>query len=85
MFYVYILASLARERFYIGYSEDPDQRLVEHNVVKVKSTRPYRPWERVHLECYATETEARRRERYLKRMKNRDHIKKLIELNDYNW
>jgi putative endonuclease len=38
MYYVYILKSLKRDRYYIGYSEFPERRLQEHNSGKVKFT-----------------------------------------------
>ena len=78
MFYVYILESMKNGRFYIGYSDDPHRRLTEHNAGKVKSTRSYRPWKKVYTECYPTEAEAMRRERYLKSMKSHTFIRNLI-------
>ncbi len=78
MFYVYILESEPSGRFYIGYSESPDRRLVEHNSGKVKSTRPYRPWKKIYTEEFPTEIEAIRREREIKSKKSRLYILKLI-------
>ncbi len=78
MFYVYILESELNGRFYIGYSESPDRRLIEHNSGKVKSTRPYRPWKKVYSEQFSTEIEAIRREREIKSQKSRIYILKLI-------
>ena len=66
MFKVYILESEKSGRFYIGYSEDADRRLVDHNSRKVKSTRPYRPWMKVYEESCATEADAISRERHIK-------------------
>ena len=78
MFCVYILESEVNGRFYIGYSEQPDRRLLEHNSGKVKSTRPYRPWKKVYVEDFPTETEAMRREKVLNAKKTRLHILRLI-------
>jgi len=58
MFFVYILQSQTTGRFYIGYSENPDRRLTEHNSGKVKSTKPFRPWIKVYAESYPSEAEA---------------------------
>ena len=66
MYYVYILESEVNGRFYIGYSEQTDRRLLEHNSGKVKSTRPYRPWKKVYIEEFPTEIEAMSREKDLK-------------------
>ena len=62
MFYVYILQSESTGRFYVGYSESPERRLLEHNIGKVKSTRNYRPWIKIYQEEFSTEVEAVRRE-----------------------
>ncbi|MBL7866033.1 MAG: GIY-YIG nuclease family protein [Cyclobacteriaceae bacterium] len=78
MFYVYILESEKSGRYYIGYSADPDRRLLEHNLGKVKSTRNYRPWVKVYAEELDTELQAVRREREIKSQKSRSYIAKLI-------
>ena len=78
MFFVYILESVSSGRYYIGYSESPERRLVEHNSGKVKSTRPFRPWKKVYLEEHSTEVGAMRREKELKAKKSRLYLTKLI-------
>ncbi|MGE0586975.1 MAG: GIY-YIG nuclease family protein [Cyclobacteriaceae bacterium] len=78
MFYVYVLESEVNGRFYIGYSEQPDRRLAEHNSGKVKSTKPYRPWKKIYAEQFNSESEAMRRERELKAKKSRSYISRLI-------
>jgi putative endonuclease len=78
MFYVYILKSKIRGRFYIGYSENPDQRLVEHNSGKAPSTKPYRPWEKVYQEEFTSAVDALRREREIKSKKSKKYIEWLI-------
>jgi len=46
MYYVYILHSEQADRFYIGHSNDPERRLIEHNTTdQNKFTKKYRPWE----------------------------------------
>ncbi len=79
MFYVYILEAVQTKRFYIGYSENPERRLAEHNSGKVKSTRAFRPWTKVYTEAFGTEKEAIRREKQLKDMKSRSFLKALIK------
>jgi putative endonuclease len=78
MFFVYILQSETSGRFYIGYSQNPDRRLAEHNSGKVKSTKPFRPWIKVYVESYSTEALAMIREKALKAMKSRVYIQNLI-------
>ena len=80
MYYVYILKSESGARYYIGYSESPDRRLLEHNSGKVKSTRPFRPWIKVYQEIHKTETLAMKREKEIKLKKSRSYIEWLIKV-----
>ncbi len=43
-FYVYILYSESHDRFYIGQTEDAEQRIDRHNKGYEKATSPYIPW-----------------------------------------
>jgi putative endonuclease len=79
MFYVYILQSQLSGRYYIGYSEFPDQRLLQHNAGKVNSTRNHRPWKKVYQESFDSEIQAIRREREIKAMKSRIYINQLVD------
>ena len=78
MGYVYILKSLKNGRYYIGSSQDPDERLAFHNFGKVKSTQHLIPWKRVYLKRYNTITEAIKEEYRIKSMKSRRYIDHLI-------
>ncbi|WP_082911433.1 GIY-YIG nuclease family protein [Pedobacter psychrophilus] len=45
MFYLYILYSISSNKYYLGYSEDPERRLLEHNnSERVTYTSKHRPW-----------------------------------------
>ena len=66
MHYVYVLLSLKDNRFYTGYTEDMKQRLGEHRLGKVTSTRSRRPLELVYYEACLDQGDALHRERYLK-------------------
>ena len=79
MFYVYVLKSQVVDRFYVGYSEEPDRRLIDHNSGKVKSTRNYRPWRKIYQEEFETELLAIRRERCIKSMKSKKFIQELVD------
>jgi putative endonuclease len=78
MFHIYILQSQTTQRFYIGCAEDPQARLADHNRGQTQSTRNRGPWTIVHIEEYATLSEARRRERQLKSWKSHRSIAELI-------
>ncbi len=66
MYYVYVLKSLKDTQGYIGSTNDLKRRLSEHNEGRVSSTKPRRPLNLVYYEAYASETDARYREKALK-------------------
>jgi len=66
MYYVYIIYSKRFDRYYIGMSIDVKQRLITHNLGRVKSTKAFIKWKVVHVEDFKTRLEARNREKYLK-------------------
>ena len=75
MYYVYVLRSKVKPRFYTGMTQDVSKRLHEHNNGKTKSTKGYRPWDLCFFEEYKTRLEARAREKYLKSGIGREYIK----------
>ncbi|TAN32679.1 GIY-YIG nuclease family protein [Patescibacteria group bacterium] len=77
-FYVYILQSLKSGMYYIGSSNNPENRLIEHNNGETPSTKNKGPWIIKFKQHYETTTEARRIELKLKRLKRRDYIEKII-------
>jgi len=80
-YYVYILYSQLRDRYYIGYSSNPEERVVEHNMGATISTRTGRPWRLVYTEEFENKSAAIKREITLKRMKSRKYIENLINSN----
>ena len=77
-YYVYILYSKRRDRYYIGYSHDPESRLEEHNLGATKFTRTGRPWILVYTEDFEDKKSAIHRELEIKKMKSRKYIENLI-------
>ena len=63
---VYILYSEQDDHLYTGYSACLRDRLTAHFEGKVESTAARRPLRLIHVEYYLAETDARRREQYLK-------------------
>jgi len=57
MFYVYVLMSQKDRKRYIGQTMDLNQRLSEHNMGLVKSTKSRRPLKLVYFEEYNTREE----------------------------
>ena len=81
MYYFYILRGTKKDKIYIGSTSDIKRRLNEHNRGHTKSTRRFMPWCIVYLEKYLTRAEAIKRERQIKKWKNRKRIERLIERN----
>lgn len=78
-YYVYMLYSQSKDRYYVGYSHNPDERLAEHNLGATTSTRPGRPWILVYTEKFSDKSSAIKREAEIKKMKNRIYIENLIK------
>jgi putative endonuclease len=79
---VYILHGTGFSKFYIGLSQNIEERLKEHNEGWSKSTRPYIPWRIVYSEKFKTRMEARAREKYLETAAGRRWRKNNIDLGD---
>jgi len=79
MFHVYVITSETHpERYYIGFSSRPDDRLTEHNAGKNPSTANFRPWRFAALLSFPSEEQARRFERYLKGGSGRAFLRRHI-------
>ena len=52
----------SKDKYYIGYSHNPEKESVEHNLGATPSTRPGRPWIIVYKEECADKTAAIKRE-----------------------
>jgi putative endonuclease len=74
---VYAIKSSVDDRIYVGFSENLDKRLKEHNQGKTKSTKGFRPWNLVYNEKAETRIEARNREKYLKSGCGKEFLKNL--------
>jgi predicted GIY-YIG superfamily endonuclease len=75
--FVYIL-SCTNGSFYVGHSIDPQRRLMRHAAGIGAQHTGYPPERTVYRESFATEAEAMRRERQLKRW---SHAKKEALIN----
>jgi len=66
MYQVYILKSKKDNSLYVGYTNNIERRLNEHNTGQVKYTESRKPWNLVYYESFASLEDARQRERNLK-------------------
>lgn len=78
MFTVYILYSKSFDRYYVGYTNDMDRRISEHNRKKGKFTDAGIPWVLVHSELYNSKKEAMVREKLIKSRKSKSFILEII-------
>ena len=81
MFYVYVLQSQIDGRLYKGLTQNLNERLMQHNKGKTKSTKAFRPWKLLYYESFNSREEAREREKYLKSGIGRELINKIIKDN----
>ena len=67
MYHVYILRSIERkDKLYIGYTTDMNQRLKMHNEGRSTYTARYAPWHLIYVESFRSKLDAQKRERRLK-------------------
>ena len=66
VYYIYAIKSIVGNRIYVGFTNNLEKRIKEHNQGKTKSTKGFRPWSLIHYETSQTRIEARNREKYLK-------------------
>ena len=77
MFYVYLL-KLKNNQLYTGYTSDLKRRVAEHQRGKCEFTSERLPVELIHYEAYKLESDARRREHFLKTSEGKALLKKQI-------
>nr|WP_315148973.1 GIY-YIG nuclease family protein [uncultured Flavobacterium sp.] len=81
-FIVYILFSQAKNRFYIGFTSNLEERLIRHNQKSKGFTGSVNDWEVVYTEIYPTKELAHKRELQIKSWKSRIKIQELILTKD---
>ena len=79
MFYIYILKSLKDDKTYVGYTNNLDRRIAEHNSGKNLATKNRIPLELLFYENFETSQEARKRELYWKNGGGRRKLKEFFK------
>jgi len=74
-FYVYVLRSLKDRMFYVGFTKNLKRRLDDHDNGLVPSMKRRRPFELVYWEGCLNQTDATRREKYLKSSWGKRYVK----------
>ena len=78
MYSVYVLKSEFDGSYYIGSTSSLTNRIREHNFGNTGYTKYKRPWLLVFSETFNTRGEAVTREKYLKRLKSKVALLKII-------
>ena len=78
IWYVYSLYSYKSDIIYVGMSQDPEKRLLEHNNGKTRSTKAHIPWVKFFQEEIGERGKAREREKYYKSASGKKKLKKLL-------
>ena len=79
MFYVYLIQSEVDASFYIGYTSNLELRIKQHNNGESTYSRRKKPWKLVYSEELENKTSALKREKFLKKQKNKDFYYQLIK------
>ena len=74
-YYVYVLRSEKDGQNYVGYTNDLRRRLAEHHAGEVRSTAGRRPLKLIYYEACLSQSDAIRREKYLKTAWGKRYLK----------
>jgi putative endonuclease len=77
-YYVYILESERDGTYYIGHTNNLEERLERHNEGRSSYTKAKTPWRLIYQEGYISRGEASKREQEIKEKKNRAYIEQLV-------
>jgi putative endonuclease len=81
--FIYIIQSEADLSFYIGQTQDIDQRLKKHNQGYSVYTRHLRPWRILAYKEVDLRSEAMKIEKKLKNLKSREKIMEFIAQHNF--
>lgn len=77
-YYTYVLLSQKDNQFYIGFTNDLDRRLSEHQQGKNISTSKRLPVELIYFEGHRSKEDSMRRESYFKTTKGKTTLKQIL-------
>ncbi len=79
MWFVYILKSQKTKKHYIGFTDNLERRLGEHNSGKTVSLKFHIPLELIYTERFDSREEACEREKKIKSYKGGNAFKQLLQ------
>jgi putative endonuclease len=74
MHYLYLIESEKYCKYYIGQTNDLEDRILRHNENRCKSTKNIGPWDLIGYKTFSSRSEALLEERRLKKAKNKEYI-----------
>ena len=84
MFFVYILEAFESKKYYIGQTENLEERVRKHNQGRNLSTKAFIPWKLKWWKEFGTRSEAIITEKRLKGIKKRVGIEKFVRDNNFS-
>lgn len=78
-FYVYTLCSYRDKGWYIGFTKNLKERLIQHAKGQVASTRLRTPLKLMHYEYFIEKSDAKAREVFLKSGYGRTQLKSMLK------
>jgi len=78
MYFVYLLYSVKKNKYYVGSCEDVNKRLIKHNTNYSGFTGRTLDWAIKYTAQFESKKDALKRERQIKGWKSRTMIEKLI-------
>ena len=79
MHFVYVLLSGKDQKYYIGYTDNIENRVKKHNSGSVRSTKNRRPLDLIYYEAYIDRRDASGREKFLKSGSGHRFLKKQLK------
>jgi putative endonuclease len=79
MYYTYVIHSEKDGRFYTGFTKDLRNRLQEHNMGRVASTKNRGPFKLIYYEACIDQQDAIAREKYLKSGMGKRYLKNRLK------
>lgn len=80
MFFIYIIYSKEADKYYVGQTENIEDRLISHRSGISKYTSMADDWVLLYSESFQTRNDAIRREIEIKKKKSRKYIEWLISI-----
>jgi len=79
-YYIYLIESENDGIWYVGLSQNPKERLIQHNAGKSKFTKGHIPWLLLFEEKIGSLSEARKKEKYYKSSAGKRRLTKILGL-----